>query len=403
VSEFEDRLSAWLKEQARPGELNPARLPDPRRRRVVSRRDIPLLQIGLAAAFALAIVGLAAPRPPLTGEQPGTSVDALQNSLGPSAGSTPAPSEAPTRPPSRLLAETVVAIIDPSPDGGSRWLLGTLAGTWQALPFAATDSVVRTDWNRVIAAKHGVDALTIEELTPDGVRHELYKGGPATSTVLAAGSPDGKLIAVGVDLGVLLVRDGSPTVLVPPTETDVAVQRGDILWSPTGATVASPLCTELSCVTDVVDLASEMTWKLPDFVPLAISDQVVVGYNSEADRAWRFRSLKDGTELSARSGVIVDAYSAVARSDGRFVLSGEDDAGVLTFTLADPAGAAEVVFRRDPDGTNVLYPAWRSDDQVVLGPRAGLAAAVRDRQPLLAVPALDNDAAPIEIVPPPLP
>ncbi len=273
-----------------------------------------------------------------------------------------------------LLEDTRVAMIDPRAEGGGQWLVGTLGTDWAPLPYTAGDTVVRTDANRVIAAVQD-DGLRILDVTNRADVRVLYEGPPPTSTVLAGSGPGDQVVVVGVDLGVMVVVDQTSKLLVEPESTSEPTQRGQILWSQNGMLAASPLCTQLTCATAVIDLTSDRSWTVPDLVPLAISNEVVIGYRSEGDRALLALGIESLAVVSVDFGPIVAPYSATTIGDNRFLVSGEDKSGSLVFVIADASGTAATVVRTDPSGAQVLYQDWRSDRFAILGPRSGLGSA----------------------------
>jgi hypothetical protein len=401
MSDFEDRLTDWLRHEARPAENRASGMTTPRNKARIGRgssgRQFSLAPFGLAAvvlivaAFALGRLNVEAP-----GSTASASPDA-EASTSPSATGAVLSAEV-----ASLLASTRVAIIDPRADQNAQWLVGTLTGRWEALPYTAHDAVVRTDWARVVVTTQG-ETLRIVEIDDAGAASIRFEGPATTSTVLAAGGPRGRIVAVGVDLGVVLVESGMSELVVEPTAAAEPVQRGEILWSPSGALVGSPLCSQTTCKTDVIEMATRRTWAVPDFVPLALSEDFVVGYRSEADRALLVLDLETLDVVNTDLGLIVSPYSAVALSTDRFLLSGEDAAGALTFVVVNLSGKTEMVVRTDPSGTLVLYKDWSSSRYAVLGPRSGVASAALKSQAFEVIDLEGDGAEPVKVVAPDLP
>ncbi len=400
----EKQLREWQASEAREGEARGRRMPLPPMANSASPRILPgarqrttLTGVGVATVL-LAVVLLNrpsgappadpgasdAPPPVPTAEPPGAEL--------PSAAQT-------------LIENTLVAFTDPRPNGTGNWVVGTLTRGWGALPYSAGEAQVRTDWNRIVVARPVPGFTIVEEVLPDGTIREIYRTADGiTSSTLVAARAQGPVIALaGVDLGVVLVDEAAGEVVkvVPPAESLEPVQRGDLHWSPSGQTLASPLCTQETCVSDIVTIDDRSSRQLQDFVLVAVSDRFAVGYRSEEDRSWRVVDLSTSVESKVQSE-IASPFATVTLADGYFMLSGRLESGERGFARLDAeTGAAATVYTTKED--LFLYPQWASSQFVVLGPRDGLGDLVKDGLSLVVLDVATGKLAGSALTAKPLP
>jgi len=400
----EKHLRDWLASEAREGEARGRRMPLPPvanstspRILLGARQRTTLTGVGVATVL-LAVVLLNRPSgaPPA---DPGAS-DAPPPAPTPELPGAELPSAAQT-----LIEDTLVAFTDPRPDGTGNWVAGTLTKGWGVLPYSGYEAQVRTDWNRVIVARPVPGFTIVEEVLPGGTIQEIYRtaDGLTSSTHVAARAQHPVIALAGVDLGVVLVDEGTGEVVkvVPPAESLVPVQRGELYWSPSGQTLASPLCTEETCILDIVTIEDHSMRLLQDFIPVAVSDRFAVGYRSLADRALRVVDLSTSVESKVQTE-ITSPRAALALPDGSFLLSGRLEGGELGFARLDPAaGAATTVYSTKEDV--LLYPQWVSSQFAVLGPRAGLGDLVKHGLPLVVLDVATGKLATSALTAKPLP
>ena len=182
------------------------------------------------------------------------------------------------------------------------------------------------------------------------------------------------LIVAGSRVGVIRVDTSSGAiqriVAAPSGDTDRRGERKFLYWSPSGESLASPLCDEETCSTEVIATDDWSYVTVAPFAPTAITDQFVLGGATLDTQGWLLVDLATGEPTPVLFGH-QEGWSARPTTEGRFIANG----GVV-----NELGERQQLFELDPqtlesrpiydasaeDGRSYMHPAWTSPDWVLL-------------------------------------
>jgi len=199
---------------------------------------------------------------------------------------------------------------------------------------------------------------------------------PAVDEEFAVGrDPTGEVLVVADEtVGVLGIDVGHGAVDVVVPTVVRGQDRGEVLWSPTGESVAAPRCDESTCTTEVIDTR---TWTpvtvVGPFAPLALTDEYIIGTAGTDGRQLAVIDLATG-EAKAVIPDLVEVWGAFATTDGGFTVTGgaERDDGLeqRVYQLDPGDGSSRPIYSGSTsNGRSFMYGDWSTPDwALLLGP-----------------------------------
>jgi hypothetical protein len=348
-----------------------------------------VLHLAVAVAFATGGCALVGARPSVSAGPDATASESL--TAAPTQ--TEMPTETPAESPTVEISEKARTLLATIPLSSTR----RTDGVEVVFPGAATldipaspDAVVTYDYwstGTWITVAEPADR-TVDLYDVDRVTNAVTRIGQLTNvdeTLSVGRSKSGTaIVAGGVDFGVvrLDLSSGELAVLVspgPPSDLPGPFERAPFHWSPTGQTLVSAMCNQVTCVSDVIDVTTWTSTRIVNFVTQASTDEYLLGYSSREDPGWRVFDLANGNSDSVAPEVAA-AYDGYARDDGRFTLYGATSWAPEVPPVrrpvfeADPTTlSARLVADQDPTDWGYLFRGWTTPDWVLLvGQNGGL-------------------------------
>ena len=263
------------------------------------------------------------------------------------------------------------------------WVVGRGGAVVATLPAPIPGSEARLDWGR----------LTIAVVQPDDTWHflvgsldgsdfkEVFSKKGFQAEVQATVDPAGRTLfysvgtGTGTDGGVYAVdlATGTETVLVAPGPAADPSSRVRLEWSPSGAWLASSLCSFETCAVDLIDPVALTARRLKTAMALsALSDGYALGTDG-THGGWLELDLKTGVESPVAANLIADANEGWALPDESFVISGwttrrSDGTRDYVIATASPGGTVSTVLSQPEAGAELLQRLGSSDQFVAIGP-----------------------------------